>query len=95
MGGGAEHNGKGSRCHLAPARPPLTLPLSSSPMASPSGSQAEPAHLRHCWAKAGPDLGRNVQQDPQAERPMPAKAPYTPTPNCSVLRREMEARVPH
>lgn len=78
-----------------PCQAPSDPPSLFFSMASPSGSQAEPAHLRHCWAKAGPDLGRNVQQDPQAERPMPAKAPYTPTPNCSVLRREMEARVPH
>lgn len=86
--------GRGPQCHLAPARPSQALPGSSSPMASPSGSQAEPAHLHHCRAKAGPDLGRKVQQDPQAERPMSAKAPYTPTPNFSVLRCEMETPGP-
>lgn len=39
------------------------LPLPSSHEASPSGSQAEPGWLHHCWAKAGPDLSRMAQLD--------------------------------
>lgn len=83
MGGGAEHDRKGSRCHLAPARPPLTLPLSSSPWPH----HLDPKLSQHTSATAGPRLVRTWAGMSNRTRKQNAPCPLrhlTPPPQTAV-----------